>query len=49
MLKQYYHADSYTTQSSVGYLVKRAHGMNLDAVEPELAQARPDLHPVTPS
>ena len=38
MTKQYYHVDSYTTQSSVGYLVKRAHGMNLDALEPELAK-----------
>jgi DNA-binding MarR family transcriptional regulator len=38
MSKQYYHADSYTTRKSVGYLVKRAHGMNLDALEPELAR-----------
>jgi DNA-binding MarR family transcriptional regulator len=38
MSKQYYHADSYTTQSSIGYLVKRAHGLCLDVLEPELAQ-----------
>lgn len=38
MSKQYYHTASYATQKSVGYLVKRAHGMNLDALEPELAK-----------
>ncbi len=38
MSKQYYHADSYTTRSSVGYLVKRAHGLALDVLEPELAR-----------
>jgi DNA-binding MarR family transcriptional regulator len=38
MSKQYYHADSYTTQTSVGYLVKRAHGLALDVLEPELAR-----------
>lgn len=38
MSKQYYRADSYTTQTSIGYLVKRAHGINLDALEPDLAR-----------
>ncbi len=38
MSKQYYHADSYDTRGSVGYLVKRAHGLALDAIEPELAR-----------
>jgi len=37
MLKQYYYADTYTALSSVGYLVKRAHGLCLDALEPGLA------------
>lgn len=38
MSKQYYRADSYTARNSVGYLVKRAHGLNLDAIEPRLAE-----------
>ena len=38
MLKQYYHADTYTTHNSVGYLVKRAHGLSLDSFEPDLAE-----------
>ncbi|MDE0856152.1 MAG: MarR family transcriptional regulator [Nevskia sp.] len=38
MSKQYYHPESYTTTNSVGYLVKRAHGINLDALEPKLAE-----------
>ena len=38
MSKQYYAAESYATRNSVGYLVKRAYGLNLDALEPELAQ-----------
>lgn len=38
MLKQYYHADTYTTHNSIGYLVKRAHGLSLDALEPGLAE-----------
>jgi DNA-binding MarR family transcriptional regulator len=38
MSKQYYHADTYTTHNSVGYLVKRAHGLSLDALEPRLAE-----------
>jgi DNA-binding MarR family transcriptional regulator len=38
MLKQYYQPETYTTRNSVGYLVKRAHGLNLDALEPELAE-----------
>jgi DNA-binding MarR family transcriptional regulator len=36
--QKYYHADSYVTHNSVGYLVKRAHGLNLDALEPGLAE-----------
>ncbi|HZR35984.1 MAG TPA: MarR family transcriptional regulator [Nevskia sp.] len=38
MSKQYYHAETYDTRSSVGYLVKRAHGLALDMLEPELAR-----------
>jgi DNA-binding MarR family transcriptional regulator len=38
MLKQYYHADTYSTLNSIGYLVKRAHGLSLDALEPGLAE-----------
>lgn len=38
MSKQYYHADTYTTRKSVGYLVKRAHGLSLDMLEPGLAE-----------
>jgi len=38
MSKQYYHADTYTTHNSVGYLVKRAHGLSLDSLEPGLAE-----------
>ena len=38
MSKQYYHAESYDTRGSVGYLVKRAHGLCLDTLEPELAR-----------
>ncbi len=38
MSKQYYHADTYTTHNSVGYLVKRAHGLCLDSLEPGLAE-----------
>jgi DNA-binding MarR family transcriptional regulator len=38
MLKQYYQPDTYTTHNSVGYLVKRAHGICLDALEPRLAE-----------
>lgn len=38
MSKQYYHADSYDCRGSVGYLIKRAHGLALDTLEPELAR-----------
>ena len=38
MSKQYYDSASYATGNSVGYLVKRAHALNLDALEPELAK-----------
>jgi DNA-binding MarR family transcriptional regulator len=34
MSKQHYHATTYRTQSSVGYLVKRAHSLMLDVMEP---------------
>ena len=36
MSKQHYHPSTYRAQSSVGYLVKRAWGMMLDAMEPAL-------------
>lgn len=38
MSKQYYHPDTYTTRNSIGYLVKRAHGLSLDSLEPGLAE-----------
>ncbi|MDB5975547.1 MAG: hypothetical protein JWR07_2307 [Nevskia sp.] len=38
MSKQYYHADTYSTRNSVAYLVKRAHGLSLDSIEPGLAE-----------
>jgi DNA-binding MarR family transcriptional regulator len=34
MSKQHYQASSYRVQSSVGYLIKRAHSLNLDVLEP---------------
>jgi DNA-binding MarR family transcriptional regulator len=34
MSKQYYHVSTYRTQFSIGYLVKRAHSMMLDVMEP---------------
>ena len=34
MSKQHYHASTYRAQSSVGYLIKRAHSLILDALEP---------------
>jgi DNA-binding MarR family transcriptional regulator len=34
MSKQHYQVATYKTQSSVGYLVKRAHSLMLDAMEP---------------
>jgi DNA-binding MarR family transcriptional regulator len=36
MSKQHYHASTYKAQSSVGYLIKRAHSLILDALEPVL-------------
>ncbi|MDR3418657.1 MAG: MarR family transcriptional regulator [Nevskia sp.] len=38
MSKQYYHTDGYAARNSVGYLVKRAHGLILDAMEPAMAE-----------
>jgi len=35
--QQFYHADSYAVRSSVGYLVKQAHGLVIDAIEPGIA------------
>jgi DNA-binding MarR family transcriptional regulator len=34
MSKQYYQVSTYRTQFSIGYLVKRAHSMMLDVMEP---------------
>ncbi len=34
MSKQHYQASTYRAQSSVGYLIKRAHSLMLDALEP---------------
>ncbi|MDP9087951.1 MAG: MarR family winged helix-turn-helix transcriptional regulator [Pseudomonadota bacterium] len=34
MSKQYYQASTYKSQLSIGYLVKRAHSMMLDVMEP---------------
>jgi DNA-binding MarR family transcriptional regulator len=34
MSKQHYHVSTYKAQSSVGYLVKRAHSLMLDVMEP---------------
>ena len=34
MSKQHYQVDTYTAKSSVGYLVKRAHSLMLDTMEP---------------
>ena len=36
MSKQYYRASTYRAQSSIGYLIKRAHSLMLDAMEPAL-------------
>jgi hypothetical protein len=36
MSKQYYRASTYRAQSSVGYLIKRALSLMLDAMEPAL-------------
>lgn len=38
MFEQHYHAESYQTQNSVGYLVKRAHSLILDVLEPVFTQ-----------
>ena len=34
MSKQHYHPATYKAQNSVGYLIKRAHSMMLDVLEP---------------
>jgi DNA-binding MarR family transcriptional regulator len=36
--KQHYKVETYTAQSSVGYLVKRSHSLCLDALEPVLSE-----------
>src|ERR1700721_4048331 len=36
MSKQHYHSSTYRAQASIGYLVKRAWGRMLDAMEPAL-------------
>src|SRR6202453_1366747 len=33
MSEQHYHASTYTAQSSIGYLIKRAHSMMMDTLE----------------
>ncbi len=33
MSEQHYHASTYTAQSSIGYLIKRAHAMMMDVLE----------------
>jgi DNA-binding MarR family transcriptional regulator len=38
MSKQYYQASTYRAQSSIGYLVKRAHSLMLDVMEPLLEE-----------
>jgi DNA-binding MarR family transcriptional regulator len=38
MIKQHYKARTYKAQSSIGYLVKRAHSLCLDAMEPVFEQ-----------
>jgi DNA-binding MarR family transcriptional regulator len=38
MSKQYYRVESYGVRNSVGYLVKRAHGLCLDLLEPKMAE-----------
>ena len=38
MSKQHYQVSTYRAQSSVGYLVKRAHSLMLDAMEPVLEE-----------
>jgi DNA-binding MarR family transcriptional regulator len=36
MSKQHYHASTYKAQNSIGYLIKRAHSLMLDTLEPLL-------------
>jgi DNA-binding MarR family transcriptional regulator len=38
MSKQYYQVSTYRTQKSVGYLIKRAHSLTLDVLEPVLEE-----------
>ena len=38
MSKQYYQVESYRAQGSIGYLVKRAHSLMMDVMEPLLAE-----------
>jgi DNA-binding MarR family transcriptional regulator len=38
MSKQHYHVSTYRAQSSIGYLVKRAHSLMLDVMEPLLEE-----------
>ena len=38
MSKQYYQASTYRAQSSIGYLIKRAHSLMLNAMEPLLEE-----------
>ena len=38
MSKQHYHVSTYKAQLSIGYLVKRAHSLMLDIMEPVIEQ-----------
>ena len=38
MSASHYHAETYKAQNSVGYLIKRAHAMMLDVLEPVLEE-----------
>jgi DNA-binding MarR family transcriptional regulator len=38
MSKQHYHVSTYRAQKSVGYLIKRAHSLMLDVMEPVLEE-----------
>jgi len=38
MSKQHYHVSTYRAQTSIGYLIKRAHSLMLDVMEPVLEE-----------
>jgi hypothetical protein len=47
MSKQHYHISTYKAQMSVGYLVKRAHSLMLDIMEPVIEQRGFTLLPIS--